>query len=73
MFYRMFDRIQILPNTLNHSKTYLNSPKQGAQTENVLACFTVKHLPFGQAFKNLLLRATCVVVPLKLVVSSICF
>ena len=57
MFYRMFDRVQILPNTLKHVETCLNSTKQGGQTKNVLptnnvlACLTVKHLPFGQAFK----------------------
>ena len=58
MFYRMFDRVQILPNTLKHVKTCLNSTKQGGQTEKCfanqqcLACFTVKHLPFGQALRR---------------------
>ena len=45
----MFDRVQILPNTLKHVETCLNSTKQGGQTEKCFAnqqCFTVKHLPF---------------------------
>ena len=58
MFYRMFDRVQILPNTLKHVETCLNSTKQGGQTEKCFAkqqCFSMfyrKHLPFGQAFKE---------------------
>ena len=44
MFYRMFDRVQILPNTLKHVKTCLNSTKQGGQTEKCFAnqqCFSM--------------------------------
>ena len=52
----MFDRVQILPNTLKHVETAQNKVtkrKSVLPTNNVLACFTVKHLPFGQAFKAL--------------------
>ena len=38
----MSDRVQILPKVLER--------KNVLPTNNVLACFTVKHLPFGQAF-----------------------
>ena len=44
MFYRMFDRVQILPNTLKHVETCLNSTKQGGQTEKCFAkqqCFSM--------------------------------
>ena len=39
MFYRMLDRVQILPNTLKHVETCLNSTKQGGQTEK---CFVTQ-------------------------------
>ena len=40
----MFDRVQILPNTLKHVETCLNSTKQGGQTEKCFAkqqCFSM--------------------------------
>ena len=36
----MFERVQILPNTLKHVETCLNSTKQGGQTEK---CFANQH------------------------------
>ena len=44
MFYRMFDRVHILPNTLKHFEICLNSTKQGGQTEKCFAkqqCFSM--------------------------------
>ena len=44
MFYRMFDRVQVLPNTLKHVETCLNTTKQGGQTEKCFAnqqCFSM--------------------------------
>ena len=44
MFYRMFDKVQILPNTLKHVETCLNSTKQGGQTKKCFAnqqCFSM--------------------------------
>ena len=49
----MFDRVQILPNTLKHVEACLNSTKQGGQAEKFFAnqkCFsmfyrkTLKHV-----------------------------
>ena len=40
----MFDRVQMLPNTLKHVETCLNSTKQGGQTEKCFAkqqCFSM--------------------------------
>ena len=40
----MFDRVQILTNTLKHVETCLNSTKQGGQTEKCFAnqqCFSM--------------------------------
>ena len=40
----MFDRVQILPNTLKHVEACLNSTKQGGQAEKFFAnqkCFSM--------------------------------